>query len=251
MERVFMKSDRDLIKKLKKYAVLTKDGIQLPNGEIITDSRIVEIARKCERFLEAGDERGFLLFVYGPNYYTDDNEMVGGAFDDLSKDETSFLLFCTLISPGKYYIYPTHRRLIDIMDTFEDDRLCAINDKHKLMNSNNMAKIFIDGDIKYGYANLTKDGILFPNGKVVTEGKLYDVVRECERLSEKDDREEFYTYLFGKNRDPNIKEFGEALKDLSKEELNLLIFGIRFFFENKFYIGRLFDILKYKDRRRS
>ena len=70
--------------------MLTESGIMFPNREKITEGKVLEIARECERLLESGDPEGF-------NHYLD------MALDkELNWEEGPILLYLVKISGGKY-----------------------------------------------------------------------------------------------------------------------------------------------------
>ena len=68
MARVFMVSDLNTINpREEKYAVLTESGIQLSNGEVINEGKLVEVVREVQRFLEADDVDGYMKFLRDKN----------------------------------------------------------------------------------------------------------------------------------------------------------------------------------------
>ena len=121
MSRVFMESDLDTIQGMN-YAILTESGIRLSNGDIITEGKIVEIARVCEKLLVDGDRDGFNAYLLGTNFDDDNDDWGGEVLKDLSIAEHNLLIFGTRISGGKFFEKTHPRRIFDILDHFEDER---------------------------------------------------------------------------------------------------------------------------------
>ena len=76
--------------------ILTESGILFPDGEIITEGKILEVARKCEKFLGVGDSEGFDHYLRGPSGEN------GVLDNELTREESLMLQYQVRISGGKY-----------------------------------------------------------------------------------------------------------------------------------------------------
>ena len=107
MVRKFNDSDLDTLE--GKNAVLTEDGIQIGNGEIITEGKVVDIARESQRFLEKNDVDGF-------EYYLRDDNIKA----ILTHNERRLLMW-TEVSGGN--CAPGKRPIIRLLNSFDNDKI--------------------------------------------------------------------------------------------------------------------------------
>jgi hypothetical protein len=251
MNRIFMESDINIVKGENKCAVLTEAGIELPNGEIINDGKLLEAARECKRLLEEGDKNAFLEYVMGTEF---DNETGNAKVNDiLNKKERNFLFYKIRIRGGSFYDLSFPLKIETIVEDFEDDEYESARLKEKQLSENNMLRVFLNEDVELGYGILLSLGIKQLGGEFITEGRVLKVVKECQRLLAFGNREGFYNYLLGDNRDPNRPDLiGENLKRLTPKERNLVLFGVRISagpFE-KPYTPRIYEVLDYFEKER-
>ena len=148
MARMFIESDLNTLE--GKNAVLTEAGILIGNGEIITEGKVVEIARESQSFLEKDDVDGF------ENFLSDEN------INKVLNSEEQLLLH-TEVSGG--ICAPVKRPIIRWLNTLDSDKYLAKRGPRKTM-SDEEAKAYYEKVFK----GVEDDDDDFPD---------YDDISEC------------------------------------------------------------------------
>ena len=102
------------------HGILTKSGISFPDGTLISDCEIFQVAKELEQLLENGDPIGFYRYFYI-------NECIHSDYlwGRLGISEKNALIHIVKIYGGKY-LEGTHR-IIDIINHIQRNKELNLN----------------------------------------------------------------------------------------------------------------------------
>ena len=174
------------------YVILTESGISSPGGEIIiTEGKVVDLARKCEQLLEEGKTDEFELLIHGVESTDLDEDgdpiMIAPEYDLLTHEE-KVLLLGTHVSK-KYKGRPG--TVMGMLMNLESDRYIARR------NAKLDFKERGDRELSGKHGILTESGIVVNNGEIITEGKVVDLARKCDELLKEGKSDEFERLIIG------------------------------------------------------